>query len=71
MEYIDKILKNNPEKTKYLTSEYGWHGINYKNMPHYQPDLPKQRGTSDCGLYILENTEVFLKDPSFIYNNLH
>ena len=35
MEYIDKILKNDPEKTKFLIAEYGWRGINIMKMPHY------------------------------------
>ena len=60
MDYIDKVLKNDPEKTKYLSKEYGWKGINIKNMPHYQPKMPKQKGTTDCGLFVLENAEAFL-----------
>ena len=37
MEYIDKKLKNEASKTKWLTEEHGWKGVRYEQMPHYQP----------------------------------
>ena len=40
MEYIDKKLKNDPEKIKWLTEEHEWKGLNYEIMPHYQPYVP-------------------------------
>jgi Ulp1 family protease len=70
MEYIDKILKNDPSKTKWLTEEHGWHQINQVNMPNYQPSLPMQRNLTDCGLYLLENVEQFSEDPDFVIKNL-
>ena len=40
-------------------------------MPHYQPQAPKQRNYTDCGLFLLEYVEAFLRDPDFMLNNLH
>lgn len=71
MEYIDKKLKNDPNKTKWLTEQHGWKGIRQENMPHYQPAVPMQKNYTDCGLYLLENAEAFIRDPSFIQKNLH
>ena len=35
MEYIDKKLKNDATKTKWLTEEHGWKGFKQESMPHY------------------------------------
>lgn len=57
MEYIDKKIKNEPSKTKWLTEEHGWRGLRFDTMPHYQPCVPTQKNYTDCGLYLLENAE--------------
>lgn len=70
MEYIDKKINSRPGgeqlAAKYLNSEKGWKGISFTEMPHYQPSVPIQKNTTDCGLYLLENAESFLRDPEFI-----
>ena len=66
MEYIDKKLNNDNNKTKWLTAEHGWKGLRQENMPHYQPAVPLQKNYTDCGLYLLENAEAFIRDPDFI-----
>lgn len=71
MEYIDKKLKNDTNKTKWLTEQHGWKGIVQSSMPHYQPAVPMQKNYTDCGLYLLENAEAFIRDPTFIQKNLH
>lgn len=71
MEYIDKKLKNDSSKTKWLSDDYGWKGFKRENMPHYLPTVPRQKNLTDCGLYLLENAEAFIKDPEFIIKNLH
>lgn len=71
MEYIDKKLKNDASKTKWLTEQHGWKGLTSDVMPHYQPTVPMQKNYTDCGLYLLENAETFIKDPEFIQKNLH
>lgn len=30
-----------------------------------------QKNYTDCGLYLLENAESFIRDPDFIQKNLH
>ena len=40
-------------------------------MPFFKPKLPKQKNFYDCGLFVLEFAETFLKKPEFVYNNLH
>jgi len=40
-------------------------------MPHYQPNVPMQKNYTDCGLYLLENAEAFIRDPDFIMKNLY
>ena len=37
LEYIDKKLNNDKEKTKWLTLEHEWKGLDFSNMPHYKP----------------------------------
>ena len=71
MEYIDKKLQNEHSKTKWLTEEHGWKGLRSDSMPHYQPVVPKQKNFTDCGLYLLENAEAFIRDPAFIQLNLY
>ena len=34
-EYIDKKLKNDTTKTKWLSEEYNWFGLKKELMPHY------------------------------------
>jgi len=41
MEYIDKKLKNDESKIKWLSEEYGWKGLKRDNMPHYLPIVPR------------------------------
>lgn len=71
MEYINKKLKDDPEKTKWLTEEHNWQGFKHESMPHYQPSVPIQKNYTDCGLYLLENAESFIRDPDFIQKNLY
>ena len=40
-------------------------------MPHYLPIVPRQKNLTDCGLYLLENAEAFIRDPDFIIKNLY
>ena len=40
-------------------------------MPHYQPTVPKQKNYTDCGLYLLENAETFIREPEFLMTNLY
>ena len=68
MEYIDKKLPK--EHKKYLEAPH-WHGLSKTSMPHYQPSVPKQRNYTDCGLFLLEYVEAFIRDPDFILKNLH
>ena len=70
MEYIDKKLNNDSNKSKWLSLENGWNGLKQDNMPHYQPSVPMQKNYTDCGLYLLENAEAFIRDPHFIMSNL-
>ena len=70
-EYIEKNVKHDQKKMKWLSEEYGWRGLWTDNMPHYQGKVPTQRNLTDCGLYLLENAEQFIKDPEFVTKNLH
>jgi len=38
-------------------------------FPYYQPMVPKQSNWTDCGLYLLQYTELFSEDESYILNN--
>lgn len=66
MEYMDKKLKSNPQMTNYLSAAHNWPGLTTNSMPHYQPQVPTQKNYTDCGLYLLENAESFIRDPKFI-----
>lgn len=68
MEYLEKKLP--PDQKQYFTEKCFWRGFNFEMMPAYQPLLPKQNNSFDCGLFLLEYAEMFAEDPSFILENL-
>jgi len=39
------------------------------DFPYYQPMVPKQSNWTDCGLYLLQYTELFSEDESYILND--
>ncbi|RWS28765.1 sentrin-specific protease 6-like protein [Leptotrombidium deliense] len=39
-------------------------------LPDHYPRVPYQTNTTDCGLFVLQYVEQFLKDPNFVLNNL-
>lgn len=68
LEYLDKKL---PASDKvYFTEENFWRGIDHKMMPTYQPSIPRQQNSFDCGLFLLEYAEVFIENSDYILNNL-
>lgn len=42
-------------------------GINLKS---YQPKLPQQANYTDCGLFVLEYAETFMRKPEFLMEHL-
>ena len=38
---------------------------NYDKIECYNPDVPKQKNTYDCGIFLLMYAEIFLYNPSF------
>lgn len=68
MEYLEKRLP--PELKKHFTEEFYWRGFSQWVMPTYQPAIPKQNNSFDCGLFLLEYAEIFAENPLFILDNL-
>eukprot|EP00347_Sterkiella_histriomuscorum_P014274 403361508 len=71
-EYLDKKLgdKKAQYEKYFQDSQFQWTGLNDSNMPFYVPRLPKQKNAYDCGLFLLEYAECFLKNPQFIESDL-
>ncbi|TNV85779.1 hypothetical protein FGO68_gene5133 [Halteria grandinella] len=68
MEYLEKKLPQ--DQKKYFTEECYWRGFSQWTMPTYQPAVPKQNNSFDCGLFLLEYAEIFAENPIFILDNL-
>ena len=69
LEFIEK--KVDPEDRKYFFDEaYNWQKYDHTTLPHYLPDLPKQKNYFDCGLFVLQYAESFLFEPGFIMKDL-
>lgn len=66
--YIDRKLP--PEHKEHFTEKNFWHGFSYDMMPSYQPYVPRQNNSFDCGLFLLEYAEIFAEDSEFIQSNL-
>lgn len=66
--YIDRKLA--PEHKDFFTEKNFWNGFSYDMMPSYQPHVPRQNNSFDCGLFLLEYAEIFAEDSEFILSNL-
>lgn len=72
LEFLEKKVA--PEDKKYFlneTREFYWPRLNSQSVPNYNPNLPKQQNFTDCGLFVLQNTETFLLKPEFVLEDLH
>lgn len=70
LEFIEKKVEM-ADRKYFLESEYKWQPFDYSTVPHYQPDLPKQKNFTDCGLFVLQYAETFLFQPDFVMKDLH
>jgi Ulp1 family protease len=68
LEYFDKKGRASDEKLVSHEIPSFW---DYDSFPYYQPCLPMQKNLTDCGLFLLEYAESFLRDPEFVLQNLY
>ena len=66
--YLDRKLP--ADQKDFFTEKSFWHGFSYDMMPSYQPHVPRQNNSFDCGLFLLEYAEIFAEDSDFILGNL-
>ena len=70
LEFIEKKVPQHQQKF-FNDAAYKWKKFEYEKLPFYKPKTPKQKNFYDCGLFVLEFAETFLKQPEFVYNNLY